>query len=134
MSKTTTDPISDMLTRIRNSIMVNKNEVIIPYSKIKLAILELLIENHFLKSMSTVELPSVGKLIKLVINDDLSNANITELKRISKPGRRLYVPSKEIPKIKKGRGIVIVSTSQGLMTGDNAKKLNLGGELVCQIY
>ncbi len=134
MSKTTTDPISDMLTRIRNAIMVNKNEVIIPHSKIKLSILELLIENNFLKSLTTVDLPSVGKLIKLVINDELSNSKITELKRISKPGRRLYVQSKEIPRIKNGRGLIIVSTSQGLMTGVNAKKLNLGGELVCQIY
>ncbi len=134
MSKTTTDPISDMLTRIRNAILVNKNEVVIPHSKIKAAILDLLIENHFLKSMSTVDMPSVGKLIKLVINDENANASISEISRVSKPGRRMYVMAKEIPRIKKGRGLVIVSTSQGLMTGDKAKSLNLGGELICKVY
>ena len=134
MSKTSTDPISDMLTRIRNAILVNKNEVVIPHSKIKVSILDLLIENHFLKSMSTVDLPSIGKLIKLVINDDNTNASISEISRVSKPGRRMYVPAKEIPRVKKGRGLVIVSTSQGLMTGDKARSLNLGGELICKVY
>ncbi len=134
MSKTSTDPISDMLTRIRNAILVNKNEVVIPHSKIKVSILDLLIENHFLKSMSTIDMPSIGKLIKLVINDENTNAAISEISRISKPGRRMYVPAKEIPRVKKGRGLVIISTSQGLMTGDKARSKNLGGELICKIY
>ncbi len=134
MSKTSTDPISDMLTRIRNAILVNKNEVVIPHSKIKVSILDLLIENHFLKSMSTIDMPSIGKLIKLVINDENTNAAISEISRISKPGRRMYVPAKEIPRVKKGRGLVIISTSHGLMTGDKARSKNLGGELICKIY
>ncbi len=134
MSQTSTDPISDMLTRIRNAILVNKNEITVPHSKIKESIAKLLKDNRFLSDVSVVNLPSIGKLIKIVINDSNLNSNITEIKRLSKPCKRLYVPVNEIPSIKRGRGLIIVSTSKGLMTGDKAKTLNIGGELICQIY
>ncbi len=134
MSKTSTDPIADMLTRIRNAILVNKNEVTLPHSKIKESIAKLLKDSNFIDHVDVVELPSVGRLLKILINDENSNAVITEIKRISKPGRRIYASSKEIPHIKKGRGMVVISTSQGIMSGDSARLLNLGGEIICQIY
>ncbi len=134
MSKTSTDPIADMLTRIRNAILVNKNEVTLPHSKIKESIAKLLKDSNFIDHVDVVELPSVGRLLKILINDENSNSVITEIKRISKPGRRIYASSKEIPHIKKGRGMVVISTSQGIMSGDSARLLNLGGEIICQIY
>ena len=134
MSKTTTDPIADMLTRIRNAILVSKNEVILPHSKIKESIAKLLKDSNFLNNVEVVKLPSVGQLLKIKINDASSNSVITDIKRVSKPGRRVYVSSKEIPLVKKGRGIIIISTSQGIMTGDIAKSRNLGGEIICQVY
>ena len=134
MSKTTTDPIADMLTRIRNAILVSKNEVILPHSKIKESIAKLLKDSNFLNNVEVVKLPSVGQLLKIKINDVSSNSVITDIKRVSKPGRRVYVSSKEIPLVKQGRGIIIISTSQGIMTGDIAKSRNLGGEIICQVY
>lgn len=133
MSVTTTDPIADMLTRIRNAILVRKNEVSLPHSKVKEAVANLLKENNFVDSVSVTDAP-VGKTINVVINGENSNARITEIVRLSKPGRRYYTSSKEIPTVKRGRGIVIVSTSRGLMTGDDARAQNVGGELICKVY
>lgn len=128
-----TDPISDMLTRIRNAIAVNKTEVSMPYSKIKHSVAELLSTNKFLEKVS-VSGEGIDKKLTVKINDDSKNASITEISRLSRPGRRLYVRAGEIPKVKSGRGIVILSTSKGIMTGDNAKKENIGGELICKVY
>lgn len=133
MSVTTTDPIADMLTRIRNAIMVRKNEIALPHSRVKQSVAELLKNNGFISKVS-VEDASVGKTLRIVINDELENARITEIQRMSKPGRRFYVKSKDIPAVKRGRGIVIVSTSKGMMTGDEAKQAKLGGELICKVY
>ncbi|HSX43389.1 MAG TPA: 30S ribosomal protein S8 [Candidatus Saccharimonadales bacterium] len=133
MSVTTTDPIADMLTRIRNAILVQKNEVSLPHSKIKEAVARSLQANGFLMSVSVTDL-SVGKQLHIVINPSDENAKITEIKRISKPGRRAYSNAREMPTIKRGRGIVIVSTSKGLMTGNEAKQQGLGGELIASIY
>lgn len=133
MSTTSTDPIADMLTRIRNAIMVRKNEVILPHSKVKQAVAELLQQNGFLSSVSVVD-ATIGKSLKIVINGEHENARITDIKRLSKPGRRSYVAAKEIPTVKRGRGIVIVSTSKGLLTGSDAKAQKIGGELLLQVY
>lgn len=133
MQIVSTDPIADMLTRIRNAINVNKSEVLLPHSKIKFAIAQLLAENNFVNSVSAVDM-SMGKMIKIVINNENTNANITEITRISKPGRRHYAGSGEIPVVKRGRGIIIVSTSKGLMTDKDARKQRLGGELICKVY
>lgn len=133
MSTTTTDPISDMLTRIRNAIAVRKTEVSLPHSNIKESVARLLQESNFVDAVS-VEKADVGKTLIVKINDESSNARITEIVRISKPGRRYYVNSKEIPVVKRGRGLVIVSTSKGLMTGDQAKTQKVGGELICKVY
>jgi len=133
MSVTTTDPIADMLTRIRNAINVRKNEVSMPHSKIKEAVARSLQANGFLDSVTVTDL-SVGKRLNIVINTEDANARITEIKRLSKPGRRAYSNAREMPTIKRGRGIVIVSTSKGLMTGSEAKAAGLGGELIASIY
>jgi small subunit ribosomal protein S8 len=133
MSVTSTDPIADMLTRIRNAINVRKNEVSMPHSKIKEAVARSLQANGFLMSVSVTDL-SVGKQLHIVINPEDENSRITEIKRLSKPGRRHYSNAREMPTIKRGRGIVIVSTSKGLMTGKEAKAAGLGGELIASIY
>ncbi len=133
MSKTSTDPIADMLTRIRNAIAVRKSEVSLPHSNIKESVARLLQESNFVDGVSVSDAP-VGKTLTVKINDEDSNARITEIVRVSKPGRRYYVNSKEIPVVKRGRGVVIISTSKGLMTGDQAKNQKVGGELICKVY
>lgn len=133
MSKTSTDPVADMLTRIRNAIMVRKNEVSLPHSKIKESVARLLKESNFVDDVSVEDAP-IGKTLRVRINGEDSNARITEIHRMSKPGRRHYVNAKEIPTVKRGRGIVIVSTSRGIMTGDKAKAEKVGGELICKVY
>jgi len=133
MSVTTTDPIADMLTRIRNAILVRKNEVSLPHSNIKENVARSLQANGFIESVSVTDL-SVGKQLHIVINPEEENAKITEIKRLSKPGRRVYSNAREMPTVKRGRGIVIVSTSKGLMTGAEAKQKGLGGELIASIY
>lgn len=130
---TTTDPIADMLARIRNAIAVRKSEVSMPHSNAKEAVAKLLKENKFLSDIK-VEKAAVGKTLIITINGDGENARITEIARLSKPGRRYYVGASEIPTIKRGRGIVVVSTSKGMMTGADAKKHGVGGELICKVY
>ncbi len=128
-----TDPIADMLTRIRNAINVRKHEVTMPHSKVKESVAKLLQESGFVNEVSVSD-ATLGKTLKIVITEEHQNARITEIVRLSKPGRRAYSGSKEIPVVKRGRGIVIISTSRGMMTGDEAKKLGLGGELICKVY
>ena len=133
MSITTTDPIADMLSRIRNAIAVSKNEITLPHSKVKESVARLLKDNRYVDAVSVEDAP-VGKTLHITINAPQTNARITEVKRLSTPGRRYYASSKDIPTVKRGRGIVIISTSKGLMTGDDAKKQGVGGELICKIY
>lgn len=133
MSINSTDPIADMLTRIRNAINVRKTEVSLPYSKAKEAVARLLADNLFLNSVS-VSGEGVAKSLVITINDASENARITEIKRLSKPGRRQYSIASKIPAVKRGRGLVIVSTSKGMMTGAEAKQQGIGGELICEVY
>lgn len=133
MSTTSTDPISDMLTRIRNAIAVRKHEVNLPHSKIKEAVATMLKDNKFIEGVHISD-ANVGKTLTLTLSSDTTNARITEIVRLSKPGRRFYVNSTEIPVVKRGRGLVIISTSQGLMTGTAAQKAKVGGELICRVY
>lgn len=128
-----TDPVSDMLTRIRNAIAVRKYEVRAPYSKIKENVALLLKTNNFIDDVK-VDGEGISKAIVITINSENSNARITEIQRISRPGRRLYASVDKIPTVKRGRGIVILSTSKGLMTGDDARKSKIGGELICKVY
>lgn len=130
---TTTDPIADMLARIRNAIGARKNEVSMPHSNIKEAVAKLLQENGFISDVKA-EGAGIDKRLELVIYGSDENPRITEITRMSKPGRRHYVNAKEIPTVKRGRGMVIVSTSKGVMTGDKARTEHVGGELICKVY
>jgi small subunit ribosomal protein S8 len=128
-----TDPISDMFTRIRNAILVNKTEVSMPHSTAKETVARILVDNGFLKSVSSKE-NGYRKSLHIDINQPGTNAVITQIARLSTPGRRLYVKTDKIPIVKRGRGIVIISTSQGVMTGNDAKAKRLGGELIARVY
>lgn len=128
-----TDPIADMLTRIRNAIAVNKNSVNVPYSKLKQTIAEQLKANNYIEDV-TVDGEGTAKVLRIVMNEPGTPYRITSIARVSKPGRRIYSKADEIPKIKNGRGIIIVSTSKGLMTGDQAESEKVGGELICRVY
>ncbi len=128
-----TDPIADMLTRVRNAIAVRKSEVVMPHSNVKQSVAELLKQAGFISDVKVSD-ASIGKSLRIVINNEDENARITEIARLSKPGRRAYVGAGEIPTVKGGRGIVIISTSKGMMTGADAKKQGIGGELICKIY
>ncbi len=128
-----TDPIADMLSRIRNAIGANRHEIHMPHSKAKEAVAKLLKTNRYIDEVS-VEGDGVARILKIVINQPLSNTRITEIERISKPGRRQYASTDKIPTVMRGRGLVIVSTSHGMMTGKEAKSRRLGGELICKVY
>jgi len=130
---TSTDPIADMLSRIRNAIAVRKHEVSMPHSKAKEAVAQLLKKSGFLSTVRVTD-ATIGKTLTILINNESDNARITEITRLSKPGRRYYVGAKEIPVVKRGRGVVIVSTSRGMMTGKDAQAQGVGGELICKVY
>ena len=133
MSQVSTDPISDMLTRIRNAMAVQKSEVNIPHSKLKEAVANLLKTNGFISGVAVTD-AVVGKTLVVTINSGKTTNYISEITRLSKPGRRHYTRANEIPVVKRGRGMVIVSTSKGVMSGDDAKKQNIGGELICRVF
>jgi len=128
-----TDPIADMLTRIRNAAKVGKNEVRLPHSKIKETIAKELAKNGFLKNV-TVEKGTPRGEIVITINEEGHNVRFTEITRMSTPGRRMYTNVKDIPRVKSGRGIVLISTSKGVMSSFEATKQRLGGEVICKVY
>lgn len=128
-----TDPIADMLTRVRNAARVGKNEVRLPHSKLKETIAKELVKNGYLTSVTT-EAGSPRQELVIVINEAGTNARFTEITRMSTPGRRMYASVKDIPKIKNGRGLVLISTSKGVMSGFEAAKNRLGGEIICKVY
>ncbi len=127
----TTDPIADMLTRIRNGLSANKTSVVVPYSKIKLSIAQILKDKGFIAGVKETK---NGAFASLELQLSGSNRKITTITRVSKPGRRMYAPKTEIPKVLGGRGIVIISTPSGIMTGTEAQKKGVGGELICTVY
>ena len=133
MSRTSTDPIADMLTRIRNAIAVRKVDVVLPHSKAKQSVAEILKQNNYVDAVKVTD-ATIGKSLHITINAPEHNARITSIERVSTPGRRNYSSAKEIPQVKNGRGIIIVSTSKGMMTGDEAKTAGVGGELICKVY
>ena len=128
-----TDPIADMLTRIRNAQAVKHKTVDIPYSKIKYAIAKILEEEGFIEKAET-KFKKPRKVIRITLKYQNGEPAISGLKRVSKPGRRVYLSAKELKVPKSGYGIGIVSTSQGLMTTLEAKKRRLGGELICEVW
>ncbi|MGC9049195.1 MAG: 30S ribosomal protein S8 [Patescibacteria group bacterium] len=140
-----TDPISDMLSRIRNAIMAKKEEVVFPYSKIKFGICKILEKEKLIQGVEIFQPPKVTyrkkaknnyfRQIKVILKyDENKQPIITNLKRVSKPGRRIYVKHNEIPKVLDGYGMAILSTTLGLMSDKEARKKKIGGELICEIY
>jgi len=127
-----TDPIADMLTRIRNASMVKKREVSIPFSKMKLSIANILLREGYISKVEE----SKGKLPFLTLTLKYSDGQpaLQYLKRISTPGARRYVKKSDISKVLNGLGFAILSTPQGLLTDKEARKENVGGELICEIY
>ncbi len=133
MSLQSTDQIADLLTRIRNAVMVGKNEILVPTSKLKVGVVEVLTKNGYIAGYEVIEGSPRG-VLKVVINEPGTNAKINEIAKVSKPGRRVYVAADDLPTVKSGRGMVIVSTSKGLMTGREAKKNRLGGEILVKVW
>jgi small subunit ribosomal protein S8 len=131
---TVTDPIADMLTRIRNALMVRHDSVVVPASKMKLALAKILKEEGFITDFEVVN-RKPQKDIKIILRY-LNNAKpaISGLKRVSKPGLRVYVQKREIPRVYGGLGIAIVSTSSGVKTGQQAWRQGSGGELLCYVW
>lgn len=130
-----TDPIADMLTRVRNGLMAKKAFVSVPSSKLKLAVAKLLEEEGYVESVSVDETAGAQGEIKIVLKYWKGNEPvIAGLRRVSKPGRRQYVKSSEIPKVLGGLGICILTTSKGVMTGQRAAKDRVGGEVLCEVW
>ena len=129
-----TDTIADMLTRIRNILMIKGETVDIPASKEKIAISEILLNEGYIKGYEVLE-NGVAKTIRMTLKYGNNGEKVIQgLKRISKPGLRVYVEAKKMPKVINGLGIAIVSTSKGLLTDRKARKENLGGEVLCYVY
>jgi len=128
-----TDPIADMLTRIRNGIQARQNDVAIPSSNLKIQIARILKEEGYIKDFKNITEDKRG-IIKVTLKYGASKKNsISTIKRVSKPGLRSYVGKDEIPKVLNGLGIAIVSTSKGVMTDRAARELGIGGELLCTV-
>lgn len=128
-----TDPIADFLTRIRNASMAGHEEVIVPHSNMKEAIAKLLLETEYLSAVSRAEDQPHQPLV-LTLKYNGRQPALSQVKLLSTPGRRLYSSVKDIPKTLGGYGITIVTTNQGVMTDKQARKQNVGGELICQIW
>ena len=132
-----TDPIADLLARIRNGIRARKSLVECPRSTIKLRIAEILRDEGFVQSVTAQEDTKQGTL-KLALRYDgrstPSGCAITGMRRVSRPGQRAYVPAKQVPRVRNGLGIAILSTSQGVMTDREARKLGVGGEVLCEVW
>ncbi len=129
-----TDPIADMLTRIRNAIAANHPRVDIPGSKLKIEVARILKEEGYINSYVT-KTEGIKYTIRVFLRYDAKGtSSITHLARVSRPGRRVYVHSKGVPKVLGGFGINIVSTSKGLMSGKQARKENIGGEILAEVY
>lgn len=127
------DPIADMLTRIRNILTSQKSEVMVPASTVKEAIAKILEREGFLASVKR-EGEGVGAQLRLTLAYDASRPKIHALKRISKPGQRVYAKADELPRVTSGFGIIIVSTPNGLMTNKEARARRLGGEVICEVF
>jgi small subunit ribosomal protein S8 len=129
-----TDPIADMLTRIRNAIMARHDFVLVPSSRTKMAIARILKEEGFIGDYEVLRSKS-HRSIKIYLKyDDKSKSIISGLERVSKPGLRVYVGQKEIPRVYGGLGIAIISTPKGVITGKQAWRQGIGGEILCYVW
>jgi len=130
-----TDPIADFLTRVRNAIMAKNKVVEIPASNMKKEITKILLDKGYIANYKFIEDGPQGLIkIALKFNDETKKSAITKLERASKPGLRKYSSSAELPRVLNGLGIAIVSTSKGLMTDKEARRENVGGEVLCYVY
>lgn len=127
------DPITDMLNRIRNAQAVLKTQVSLPFSNLKYEIAKILEKEAFIKKVEKKGKKN-KKTIEIILKYDDKTPAISGLKRISKPGQRIYFPAKKIKKVKGGYGIAIISTSKGLMTDKEARKQKVGGEVLCEVW
>jgi len=135
-NKTTNDPISDYLTRIRNALLVNKRKVAVPYSKLKLQLTELLQNEGYISSYRVINEDDIAmKSILIDLKYLPGNRPVIKgLKKVSKPGLRQYSKAKYAPRVQNGLGITVLTTSQGLKTDRKARKDGVGGELLCQVW
>ena len=129
-----TDPIADMLTRIRNSITAKHSEVVIPASKEKMSILNILLEEGYIKEAKLVEDGAKKNIVVTLKYDDNGDSVIQGLRRISKPGLRVYAEKDKLPKVINGLGIAIISTNKGILTDKQARSLNVGGEVLAFVW
>ena len=129
-----TDPIADMLTRIRNGQSASKVEVTMPASRVKCAIASVLKDEGYIKDYKVMPDSKQGMLRLYLKYGTEREKIITGIRKLTKPGRRVYCRSKDIPQVFNNLGINIISTSRGIMTGENARKRNLGGELICEVW
>jgi small subunit ribosomal protein S8 len=130
----TTDPIADMLTRIRNASLARHRELTLPSSRMKREIARILVEEGFIESFSTSQDGIQEMLLLQLKYVEGRTPVVSGLKRISKPGLRVYARKTEIPRVLGGLGLVVLSTTRGIMTGQQARKLNLGGEVLCYVW
>lgn len=129
-----TDPIADMLTRIRNAGIVKKKDVVIPASRIKVEIAKILKEEGYIKNFKVVDDNKQG-ILTVVLKYNEENRNvIAGLRRVSRPGCRIYCDQRSIPKVLDGLGVAVISTSKGIYTGKKCKELGIGGEVLCHIW
>ena len=133
MSIQTTDTVADLITRIRNAIAVGKTEVRVPTSKLKFAIASKLQKTNYIEKVE-LEKAEPRDILHIIINNEGENARINEITKVSTPGRRIYAGVADIPKVKSGRGTVLISTSKGIMTGQEAVKNKLGGEILVKVW
>jgi small subunit ribosomal protein S8 len=135
---TTSDPIADMLARIRNALTVKHAAVSMPSSKIKLSIAKILRDEGYIMDYRVVSDEKSHQILELRLKyvGDLKHqrAVITDLKRVSKPGRRIYTSVRDIPWVRSGMGIAVLSTPKGVITGQQARRLNVGGEILCYVW
>lgn len=129
-----TDPIGDMLTRIRNAGMARHAETRCPVSKLRRAVATVLQDNGFLGEIRIEAQEGKANIVMEIRYDDEGRALIDGIRRVSKPGRRVYVGKGEIPKVRHGLGVAVISTSRGILSDDDARAQSVGGEVICEVW
>lgn len=129
-----TDPVADMLTRIRNGCQAKNDKVSIPLSRLKIEVVKVLKEEGYVKNFKVSRDKARGVLTVFLKYDDKNTSVIMGIKRVSKPGKRVYATKDRLPKVMSGLGVSILSTSKGIMTGEEAGKAGIGGEVLCEVW
>lgn len=129
-----TDPLGDMLTRIRNGQAARKDSVVSPASRLRISVLDVLQREGYIRGWTREERPGSPPTVRIELKYFEGQPAIRELKRVSKPGRRVYSGAKELPRVKNGLGITIVSTPRGVLSDAEARAENVGGEVLCQVF